>query len=86
MKKYILPLFQAESSVAFIVCGPGQADDIVSGYKTHGYEVEVKHMDDRVPWANEETKLSAKAIKALGKAVLAGEVLLQRTQEFLHLA
>jgi hypothetical protein len=86
MKKYILPLFQAETSVAFVVCGPGQAVDIASGYKSHGYEVEVRHMDDRVPWADDETKMSAKAIKALGKAILAGEVLIQRTQEFLHLA
>ena len=86
MKKYILPLFQSETSVAFAVCGPGQVDDIASGYRSHGYEVEVRHMDDRIPWADDETKLSAKAFKALGKAILAGEVLIQRTQEFLHLA
>jgi hypothetical protein len=86
MKKYILPLFQAETSVAFVVCAPGQADDIASGYKSHGYEVDLRHMDDRIPWADDETKMSAKAMKALGKAILAGEVLIQRTQEFLHLA
>jgi len=85
MKRHILPLFQAETSVAFVVCGPSQADDVVNGYKAQGFDVELRQLDDRVPWATDESKISAKALKALSKALLAGEVLLQRTYELLRL-
>ena len=86
MKQYILPLFQAETSVAFVVCGPGQAEDIASGYRSEGYNVEIRHMDDRVPWADEENKLSTKALKMLEKAAVVGGGLIHRTQELFHLS
>ena len=71
--------------MAFVVCGPSQANDIVNGYKAQGFDVELRHLDDRVPWANSDRKISAKARKALNKAMLVGKVLLQRTHELLGL-
>ena len=58
MKRYILPVFRAETSVAFVVCGPGQVDDVVNGYEAQGFEVELRELDDRVPWATEEMEVS----------------------------
>ncbi|KIM20884.1 hypothetical protein M408DRAFT_30019 [Serendipita vermifera MAFF 305830] len=87
MKQHILPLFQSETSVAFVVCGPGQVDDIASGYRAEGYDVEIRHMDDRVPWADdaEDSNFTTKALKLLGKAVSAGEMLVKWTQGLFHL-
>jgi len=41
-----------------VVCGPGQVDDVVNGYEAQGFEVELRELDDRVPWATEEMEVS----------------------------
>jgi hypothetical protein len=86
MRKYILPLFDPQTSVAFVVCGPNQVQEVATGYKEAGYEVEVREMDDKVPWADEENKMGTKALKWLSKALSAGEALAHRAQELLHLS
>lgn len=61
MKSHILPLFQPETSVSFIVCGPAQKDEIVAGFKKEGFEVELREVDDRMPWDVEGTAKKEKA-------------------------
>jgi hypothetical protein len=84
MRKYILPLFDPQTSVAFVVCGPNQAQEVATGYKEAGYEVEVREMDDKIPWADAKDK--AKSFKWLRKALTAKETLAHRTQKLLHLS
>jgi uroporphyrinogen-III synthase len=53
MEQYFIPLFNPETSVAMVVCGPGQRDEIVKGLEEEGFEVETTEMDDKVPWADD---------------------------------
>ena len=53
MEKYILPTFKPENSIAIIVSGPNQAEGIAQGLERDGFEVEIRHLDDRVPWSTE---------------------------------
>jgi hypothetical protein len=59
MEQYFLPLFNSETSVAMVVCGPSQRDEIVTGLEAEGFEVEFTEMDDKVPWADEGSTLDA---------------------------
>ncbi|KAG8823488.1 hypothetical protein FRC17_009313 [Serendipita sp. 399] len=84
MKTYILPLFHPETSVALIACGPNQAEEIVESLRGDGFDVELRRLDDRVPWATNEQDLSAKALKVLTDAMNAGAGVIKRTQEILR--
>lgn len=64
MEKYILPVFRAESSISIIVCGPNQADGIAQGLERDGYEVEIRHWDDRVPWSTEAEQSTTEKLRA----------------------
>jgi hypothetical protein len=86
MRKYILPLFNPQTSVAFVVCGPNQVQEVATGYKEAGYEVEVREMDDKISWAGTKNKRGTKVRKWLSKTLSAGEALAHRTQELLHLS
>lgn len=82
MEKYILPLFNSETSVAFVVCAPNQAEEITKGFTEEGFEVESRTMDDKLPW---DDSLTTKAMEALAKTMIGGYGLLERTREVLHI-
>jgi hypothetical protein len=71
MRGYILPLFQPETSVTLAVCGPAQTKEVVAGFKKEGFEVELRKVDDRMPWDLEEMEKGEKRTK--NKAKLKGE-------------
>ncbi|KAG8804325.1 hypothetical protein FRC16_009538 [Serendipita sp. 398] len=84
LKTYILPLFQQETSVALVVCGPNQAEEIARILRDDGFDVELRRLDDRVPWAAEENKFSLKALQMVTNVISAGASMVQRTQEILR--
>ncbi|KAF8307697.1 hypothetical protein DL93DRAFT_2064630 [Clavulina sp. PMI_390] len=43
--KYILPLFNAESSVSFVVSAPGKADEIKESLEKYGFSVESRSLE-----------------------------------------
>lgn len=45
LKKYCLPLFNPESSIAVVVTAPGKVDTTVEGLTTLGFEVEKRAVE-----------------------------------------
>ena len=45
LKKYCLPLFNPESSIAVVVTAPGKVDTTVEGLITLGFEVEKRAVE-----------------------------------------
>lgn len=45
LKKYVLPLFNPQSSVAVVVSAPGNVDDTAEGLRTLGFKVEKKEVE-----------------------------------------
>jgi hypothetical protein len=85
MRKYFVPLFNPETSVVMTVCGPSQTKEISDGFMEAGYEVEIRHKDDKVPWANENS-LSAKTLKLIGQIFIASESVVQRSRRLLSVS
>jgi hypothetical protein len=85
MKKYILPLFNPDTSVTFVVCAPNQAEEISKGFAEEGFEVESRKMDDKMPWDSWNSALGMKAMETLVKTVMGGHDLIERTRETLHI-
>lgn len=45
LKKYVLPLFEAETSIAVVASSATKSADIAEGLKSSGFEVEVRTLD-----------------------------------------
>lgn len=85
MKKYILPLFDPQTSAAFVVCAPNQAEEITKGLTEEGFEVESRKMDDKLPWDTWNSTLGTKAMEALVKTLMGGHELIEKTRGALHI-
>lgn len=77
MKSHLLPLFQPETSVAFVVCGPGHTEDVVAGFLREGFEVDMRVMDDSMPWDIEGKGMAAATLEKLKGLSLGGHSIFQ---------
>ena len=46
LRKYVVPLFRAQSSVAIVVTAPGSAEDAAAGLRNLGFDVERRVIQD----------------------------------------
>lgn len=84
LRQYVLPLFDPQTSVALISCGPTQADEIARGYQEAGYEIEIRNLDDSVPWEREDKKVLTKVTDWLSEAIYSTEALAEKAQKLLR--